>query len=129
MHEPNRRTGCELTVEVGYTDVHEVYSFACEARGDLDVLLFHVEDEREEALDLRWRNIISVGTLDQGLREEQEQHRGNVSYVFLASSSQPSKLDLEDEGEERAEGREGGKEEVRGREGATYFALEVKNRN
>ena len=50
--------------------MHEVHSFACEARSDLYVLLLHVEDEREEALDLRWRNIVSVRTLDKRLERE-----------------------------------------------------------
>lgn len=56
--------------------MHEVYTFACEAGSDLYVLLFHVEDEREEALDLRWRNIVSVGTLDKRLQRKESGARG-----------------------------------------------------
>lgn len=42
-----------LTVKIGDADMHKIDTVAGEARSDLDVLLLHVEDEREEALNLR----------------------------------------------------------------------------
>jgi hypothetical protein len=42
------------------SDVHVVDSIIREARCDLNILLLHVKDEREEALNVGWRNIVSV---------------------------------------------------------------------
>lgn len=49
--------------------MHEVDAVRGEARRDLDAVLLHVEDEREEALELRWRDVVPVRSLDERLSQ------------------------------------------------------------
>jgi hypothetical protein len=56
-----------LTVEVIVPDVHVVDTLIGEARRDRDVLLLHVEDEGQEALDVGRGNVIAIRPLYQGL--------------------------------------------------------------
>lgn len=48
-------------------DMHIVDPFTRETRCDGDILLFHLQDQWHEALDIRGRYIIPVGPLNQGL--------------------------------------------------------------
>jgi hypothetical protein len=57
--------------------VHVVDAFAREAGRDLDVVLLHVQDQRQEPLDVRRRDVVSVRTLDQRLHSHE--HQGEVS--------------------------------------------------
>jgi hypothetical protein len=56
-----------LTVKIVMPDMHVVDPFAREARRDGDVLLFHIQNQGHEALDIRGRYVIPVRPLDQGL--------------------------------------------------------------
>lgn len=56
-----------LAIEVVVSDMHVVYTLVREAWSDLDIVLFHIEDERQKSFDIRRRDIISVRSLDEGL--------------------------------------------------------------
>ena len=53
-------------------DVHVIYPLPGEARRDLLSLLFQVKDYGQELLNVRRRNIVAIGPLDEGLALEVE---------------------------------------------------------
>lgn len=57
----------QLTIQIVMPNVHVIDALAGEAWCHWHVFLLHVQDERQEALDICWRNIVSVGALDEGL--------------------------------------------------------------
>lgn len=63
------KTTSERTIEIVVSDEHVVDALAGKARAHCAsaVLLFHVEQERQEALDLGQRNVIAIRSLDQRL--------------------------------------------------------------
>ena len=53
-------------------DVHVIHPLPGEARRDLLSLLFQVKDYGQELLNVRRRNIVAIGPLDEGLALEVE---------------------------------------------------------
>ena len=67
-----RTTRRGLTIEVRVPDVHVIHPLSRETRRDLLSLLFQVKDYGQELLNVRRRNIVAIGPLDEGLALEVE---------------------------------------------------------
>lgn len=65
-----RTSSRKLAIQVVVAYVHVVDSLAGEARSDRHVLFLHIQDQWHEPLDIRRRNVIPVGSLNQGLSQE-----------------------------------------------------------
>ncbi len=58
------------TIEIVVPYVHKVDPFVGETRRHLNVFFLHIENKGQEAIDMGWRDVISVRSLDEGLGGE-----------------------------------------------------------